>query len=191
MTSSPIPPSTLDRVLVAQLAVAWAGEGGDEPRLAWWDTELMNEFGGEDLFRRLTPSTWRWAVLQGVRDTARRHDAASRAEAHDPDRLVSLFRLGFEVDERLDERLQDLKRSGRDPAHALPALHEVVRDIWDPEHFAAWVRGHGSADHVAAPAGRRLRGEPPQSLELLVGRLVGVLAPLGRSYPLPHYRIAG
>src|SRR5690606_21039027 len=91
----------LDRILTAQLAVAWAGEGGEEPRLGWWRCDLCSEFGGEDLFRRLLPHTWHWAVLEGAREAARRHDAALRQQDHDPDRLVSLYSLGFEADERL------------------------------------------------------------------------------------------
>ena len=48
--------------------------------------------------KRLAPQTWRWAVLQSVREAARRADAAGRAKAADPDALVSLFRFGFEID---------------------------------------------------------------------------------------------
>ncbi len=75
---SPIPSSELDRVLTAQLALAWAGESGEEPRLRWWRSDLASEFGGEDLFQRLLPHTWRWAVLQGAREAARRRDAEAR-----------------------------------------------------------------------------------------------------------------
>ena len=60
----PIPRSELDQVLAAQLALAWAGEAGEEPRLGWWRSDLTSEFGGEDLFQRLLPRTWRWATLQ-------------------------------------------------------------------------------------------------------------------------------
>ncbi len=184
----PPPISTLDRVLVAQLAVAWAGERGEQPRLGWWRTDLASEFGGEDLFRRVLPASWRWATLQAAREAARRVDAAARARDHDPDRLISLFRLGFTIDERLDERLQDLKRSGRSPDEALPGLREVVLPEWRRADFASWVEAHGPADTQPAPGGRRLRGDPPTSLELLVDRLVAALSPLGGEYPLPHYR---
>ena len=126
MTLTAIPTATLDRVLTAQLAVAWAGESGETRCLGWWRTDHASEFGGEDLFRRLLPTTWRWAVLQALREVARRHDERGRLRDHDADRLVSLFHLGFEVDEKLDERLQDLKRAGRDPVEALPGLREIV-----------------------------------------------------------------
>jgi hypothetical protein len=178
----------LDRVLVAQLALAWAGESGEEHRLRWWRSDLTSEFGGEDLFQRLLPRTWRWATLQGAREAARRRDAEERAKDHDPDRIVSLYRLGFEMDERLDERLQDLKASGKEPLAALPGLGEVLADGWRPERFASWIRAHGEVDFVKVPIGRRLRGEPPESLVALVQKLIAALSPLGDEYPLPHYR---
>ena len=183
-----IPRSELDGILTIQLVVAWAGEGGEEPRLGWWRSDLTSEFGGEDLFQRLLPRTWRWATLQGAREAARRRDAEARRKDHDPDSLLSLFRLGFEVDERLDERFHDLKASGKDPIEVLPALWEVLSDTWQAQSFAKWVNSHGKADAVTSPAGRKLKGEPPESLELLVQKLVAALAPLGEDYPLPHFR---
>lgn len=119
--------SSLDAILTLQLAVAWAGEGGEEPRLGWWRTDLASEFGGEDLFRRLLPHSWRWAALEAVREAARRHDASLRSEAHDADAIYSLYRFGFETDERLDERLAELKRGSDSPARALVGLAAVVR----------------------------------------------------------------
>ncbi|NOY28208.1 MAG: BREX-6 system BrxE protein [Oligoflexia bacterium] len=185
---TPIPTSTLDHILAAQLIVAWAGESGEEPRLGWWRTDLVSEFGGQDLFGRLLPHTWRWAVLQGAREAARRRDASMRAKAHDPDQLITLFRLGFTIDERLDERLRDLKTTGRDPAKALPVLGEIVGEDWDRDAFSSWINAHPGSDAVAAPAGRRLKGAMPDSLELLAEHLVAALAPLADAYPLPHYR---
>ena len=186
--ASPIPRSELDQVLAAQLAIAWAGEAGEEPRLGWWRSDLTSEFGGEDLFQRLLPRTWRWATLQGAREAARRRDAEARAKDHDPDRILSLFRLGFEVDERLDERFQELKASGKDPSRHCPPSAKSSPTGGSRAKFADWVRGHGEADVVTAPVGRRLKGEPPESLGLLVQKLVAALAPLGDEYPLPHYR---
>ena len=71
--------SDLDLALTAQIAVAWAGEGGEEPRLGWWQTDLVSEFGGEDLLRRLLPKTYPWAMLQAVREAGRRKDEELRA----------------------------------------------------------------------------------------------------------------
>jgi hypothetical protein len=184
----PIPTPEVDALLTAQLAVAWAGEKGEEPRLGWWRSDLVSEFGGEDLFKRLLPSTWRWATLQGVRAAAIRRDRELRAKDHDPDRMLSLFSLGFEIDERVDERLQQLKRSGQDPSIALPGLSDAITAIWDKSGFADWVSGHEKTEFVASPVGRRIKGSAPGSLDGIVRRLVGALYPLSDEYPLPHYR---
>jgi hypothetical protein len=188
MGSPPHPASTLDAVLTAQIAVAWAGEGGDEPRLSWWRTDLASEFGGEDLFQRLVPSTWRWAVLQAVREAARRHDTERRKQGHDADRLLTLFHHGPEVDGLLDERLQDLKRSGRAPTSALPGLQEVMQDDWDATSFEEWLSARAPVATVTSPSGRRLRGEVPASLEHRSDKLLAALLPLAGQYPLPHFR---
>lgn len=186
---TPIPLSDIDFALTAQLVVAWAGETGEEKRLGWWRSDLVSEYGGEDLFRRLLPSTWPWAVLQGARETARRRDAELRRQDHDPDRIISLFNFGFELDERIEERFQDLKRSGRNPDDALPGLG-VIGDEWSRTRFLEWVDGHGDADVAPTPIGRRLKGSPPSGLEPLVRKLVAALAPAEDSYPLPHFRRA-
>ena len=177
----------IDSILTAQLAIAWAGEGGEEPRLGWWKTDLQSEFGGEDFFRRLLPNSWEWAVLQAIREAAQRTDAHLREQDHDADRILSLFCFGFEIDERVDERLLDLKRAGTTPIEALPGLQEVVSKDWDAGQFTQWLEGHGSASFTTVPAGRRLKGKPP-SLELTVQHLVAGFQPLSDAYPLPHYR---
>ncbi len=186
---APIPMSDIDMALTSQLVVAWAGETGEERRLGWWRSDLVSEYGGEDLFRRLLPGTWRWAVFQGAREAARRKDAEVRRRDHDPDRIVSLFSLGFELDERIEERFQDLKRSGRAPDEALPGL-AVVREGWRRDRFSDWVVGHGETDASTSPVGRRLKGGPPIALDQLVRKLVAGLAPPAESYPLPHFRRA-
>jgi len=185
---APLPLSELDFALTAQFIVAWAGEGGEEPRLKWWRSDMVSEFGGEDLFRRLLPHTWEWAVLQAAREAARRKDAELRAKDHDPDQILSLFSLGFELDERLEERLQDLKRSGALPQEALSGIKDGIRPEWSRDAFFDWVAGHGTADTTSAPAGRRLKGTPPISLDATVRQLVAGLAPTSDAYPLPHFR---
>jgi len=180
----------LDHLLTAQLAIAWAGESGEELefRLGWWETELCCEDGGEDLFLRLTPGSWAWATLQSVRESARRTDAESRGDNYDPDSLISLYRLGFMLDERAEERLSDLKRTGRSPQDALPGLRDLVDSGWSPEAFGSWVKSHGKPNVVKDPVGVRLRGKPPSSLRELVDNLVAAHWPFPDSYPLPHYR---
>ena len=185
--------SDLDLALTAQIAVAWAGEGGEEPRLGWWQTDLVSEFGGEDLLRRLLPKTYPWAILQAVRQAAQRKDEALRAKTSDPDQLVTLYRFGFELDEQIDERLQSHKRSGRPPHEALPGLKEVLGSTlhgpWDGDQFLLWVGAHGPGQAEATPTGRLLKGVVPAGLDRKVVQLVAALAPLADSYPLPHFRV--
>lgn len=186
----PVPRSAIDAILTAQIVVGWAGEAGSNPRLGWWRSDLVSEFGGDDLFQRLLPHTWRWAVLQGVREAARRHDAALRARDHNPDRLLSLFNLGFELDELINERLQALKRAGGRPTTALPGLAEPLQPDWNQPAFTDWVEAHSKADYSPAPVGRLIKHPPPSSPETLVSQLVAALLPLGPEYPLPHFRRA-
>jgi hypothetical protein len=182
--------SDIDYLLTAQIGVAWAGEAGEDPRLGWWRTDLVSEYGGEDLFMRLTPHTWRWALLQGVREAAWRKDRDLRGRDHNPERLLSLFHFGAETDERVEERLHQLKGSGQAPVEALPGLREALGEGWDRERFAEWVLGHGRAAFEPAPAGRRLEGEPSRSVRRRVDALVAALAPFAQDYPLPHYRLS-
>lgn len=182
----PLPLSEIDLALTAQFLVAWAGEGGEERRLGWWRSDLVSEFGGIDLFQRLLPSTWRWAVFQAARETARRTDAALRRQDHNPDRILSLFNLGFELEERLEERLLELKRAGRSPDEALPGLALMAQD-WSPTGFWEWVDSHGEVNTTLTPTGRRIKGEPPTALAPLIHALVAALAPQSDAYPLPHF----
>jgi len=184
---SPVPMSDIDLALSAQIVVAWAGESGEDKHLGWWRSDLISEFGGEDLLRRLLPSTWPWAVLQGARETARRKDAELRQQDHNPDRIVSLFNLGFDLNERIEDRFQELKRSGGDPQEALPGL-AIIAGGWDHARFSDWVEGHGHADASATPIGRRIKGQPPAGLDQRVRKLVAALASAPDSYPLPHFK---
>ncbi len=185
--SRAISDTVIDAVLSAQIAVAWAGEAGETTRLGWWKTDLMSEFGGEDLFKRLLPKTWDWAVVQGLREAARRHDAELRSKVHDPDAVISLYRLGFAVDERADERLLELKRLGTTPDVAFPAFAELVGASWARKPFEAWVDAHGDAKYEIVPNARQLKGALPGNLEHVVKSLVSALLPLVDQYPLPHY----
>lgn len=185
-----LPTSIVDAILTAQLVVAYAGEGGEDARLGWWRTDLVSEFGGQDLFQRMLPNSWAWAVLESAREAARRHDASLRAQDHNADRLLSLFSLGFALDERVNERLADLKRAGQSPQQALPVLAELIQEEWNQDAFVAWLEGHARVESVAAPVGRRIKAAPPASPEALVSQLVAGLLPLSESYPLPHFRRA-
>ena len=182
----PLPQSTLDLILSLQIAVAWAGEADTEPpRLGWWRTGMIDPDGGEDLFRRLAPKTWRWAVVQATREAARRVDADARARASDPDRLYSLFRFGFKTDEQLTERLAELKRDHEDPNEGLPLLRGVMT-AWDREALSDFLTGLTACDHTATPTGRLIRGAIPAP-DLAAKKLAAALLPLTDRYPAPHF----
>ena len=183
-----IPLSDLDWLLTAQIAVAWAGEKGEERRLGWWDCDLTSELGGEDLFQSLLPATWAWATLQAARAGATRRDAAMRALGSDPDAVLTLFFQGFFIDELAEERLRDLKGSGKTPLVALPGLCEVIRKPWSREGFAGWLAAFNAPETEPTPLGRRIKGAIPEGLDRRVRQLLGALNPLADNYPLPHYR---
>jgi hypothetical protein len=180
----------LDALLTLQLAVAWAGErSSDAPRLGWWSTDMVSEYGGLDFFARLTPRTAPWAALEVAREAARRTDAAARSRDANPDRLRSLFSFGFEIDEQLADRLAFHKRSGKSPEQALPELGKLLAH-WDPDEFAAWAKSGPAAKTANEPTGRRLTSAIPDDPVEIARRLVHALFPLTDSYPCPHVRHA-
>ncbi len=108
--TAPIPTATLDTILALQLFVAWAGESREHTkRLGWWATDLVDATGGGDFMARLLPRTHAWASLEAVREAARRVDEQGRRGMADPDQVRSLYFLGFDIDERLSERLAEHK----------------------------------------------------------------------------------
>lgn len=180
----------LDVLLTLQLATAWAGErSGDEPRLGWWATDMVSEFGGHALFARLTPRTARWAALEVAREAARRTDAAARGRDANPDRLRSLFSMGFAVDEQLADRLALHKRSEDPPEVALPELGTLLAR-WDRDAFAAWATRGPKPNTANEPSGRRLTSAMPDDPVEVGRRLVHALVPFSDSYPCPHVRNA-
>ena len=179
----------LDEILKLQLVVAWAGEANtDPPRLGWWRTGMCDEFGGEDLLKRLTPRTWSWAVFESVRAAAKRVDDRIRRTAEDPDHLVTLYHLGFETDEQIDERLLELKQSGVSTNDAFPELAKLCAD-WSAERFAVWLGKFGESDYSATATGRRLKGKIPGDLCEAAKKLAAAVLPLEKEYVLPHFRV--
>ena len=189
----------LDRILTAQIIVAWAGEGGEAAqRLGWWQSQMVVEFGGQDLFMRLLPRTWRWAILQTAREAARLRDLElRRAHSADPDALLSLFHLGAEVDELLHERLLDHKQSERAPHVVLPELEGLLMEggelieAWSAPRFWEWAQRHPRVEAQITPAGRQLKWDGGADRAQLVPRLVAALwpAPENGKYPLPHVKV--
>jgi len=184
-----VPDSSVDAILALQLSVAWAGEGRSQPRrLGWWQTDLVDEEGGGDLLARLLPNTHVWASLGAVRDAARRVDERARKVSATPDRLVTLFQLGFELDEQLAERIAHHRRHRALPADVLGAGFLVALKF-DLATFESFVRQCGPVQFEDAPGGRLLKGAPPADALERVQQLVAALAPFPTTYPMPHFRI--
>lgn len=180
----------LDRILALQLLVAWAGEGRSEPRrLGWWDTDLVDEAGGGDLLARLAPRTHLWASLELVREAARRADQAARRQHGDPDRLRSLYFLGFELDERLHDRLTELKRQGKPPETVLPLPLKLGAEF-DRDRVIDLLSKPGKvAFDKVPPVGRQLKGAASAAPEAMVDALAAALVPLADEYPLPFFKV--
>jgi 3',5'-cyclic AMP phosphodiesterase CpdA len=188
--TAPVADKALDQILATQLTVAWAGEGRCSPRrLAWWDTDLVDDAGGGDFLARLLPQTHAWASLEAVREAARRTDARARGKMADPDKMRTLFFLGFELDEQIGDRLALLKRDGRKPAEALPLPLPLTADF-SKEKLVVALHG-GDAVFTVVPGGRQMKGKIPDAPDAVVARLAAALVPLADQYPLPFYPLEG
>lgn len=188
--ASPLTDATLDAILAIQFTVAWAGEGRrPRGRLGWWDTDLIDDDAGGDLLVRLLPQTHAWASLEAVREAARQTDAKARAKMAAPDSVRTLFFLGFEADEQLNDRLASLKREGRPPAAALPLPLPLTTDF-SKEKLAAALTHH-AASFTVMPGARQLKGPLPRSPDAMVGQLAAALFPLVDQYPLPFFKLEG
>ena len=186
----PIPDETLDAILAVQLTVAWAGERRCEPRrLGWWDTDLIDEAGGGDFFKRLLPQTHAWAALEAVREAGRRTDSKARGKMADPDQMRTLFFLGFELDEQLGDRLRALKRAGSPPSAALP-LPFVLGAEFSKGALGAALKDDGIT-YTVVPGGRLLEGAQPARPDAMVRCVAAALLPFVEQYPLPFYRFEG
>jgi hypothetical protein len=188
--STIIQEQTLDAILAIQVTIAWAGEGRCSPRrLGWWETDLIDEAGGGDFLARLLPQTHAWASLEAVREAARRTDAKARARMADPDRMRTLYFLGFDVDEQLGDRLAAHKRSGRAPAQTLVLPLPLTADF-SKEKLVSSIGG-GDVAFNTVPNGRQVKGRRPDAVDLVVKRLAAALVPLAAQYPLPFYALEG
>ncbi len=184
------PTSAIDAILAVQLIVAWAGESREHTkRLGWWQTDLVDATGGGDFMARLLPRTHAWASLEAVREAARRVDEQGRRGMAEPDQVRSLYFLGFDIDERLSERLAEHKRSGVAPAQALP-LPQALDAPFSAERFSESLLAQGKAPGFdVVPGGRQLEGAMPGDLDVAVRNLAAALVPPPERYPLPFYRV--
>lgn len=151
---------------------------------------MVSKYGGLALLGQIAPRSAQWAAFEAAREAARRVEEKARSRDADPDRIVSLFRLGFEVDEQLQDRLVEHKRRGADVEVVLPRLSALVGE-WERDRFIAWAREGGDEPNVVSdPGGRRLTGAPPADRVVAARRLVRALVPPTGTYPFPHYRDA-
>jgi len=107
----------------------------------------------------------------------------------DPDQIRSIYFLGFDVDERLAERLAELKRSGAIPARALPLPLELGAPFSADNFTKALGSGAKPPAYDVVPGGRQLRGAMPLRLDEAVRSLAAALVPLPDKYPLPFFRV--
>lgn len=176
--------SQIDEILAIQVLVAWAGEALCVPRrLGWWRTDLVDGAGGGDLFRRLTPRAPKWAALGAVRAAAIRVERAIRTSLPDADSLQSIFHLGFEVDERLEDRLAQHRRAGQGPEESLP-LGLDLDAPFNPEVFSRRIAPEPGKYEVM-PRARLVSVRPDADLVHVVSQLAAALLPLSGAYPFP------
>ncbi|MCP4655877.1 MAG: BREX-6 system BrxE protein [bacterium] len=185
-----LPAADLDAILALQLMVAWAGEAQSQPpRLGWWRTDLVDRDGGAGLLFDLLPRTWRWASLQATRKAATRVDQRARQQMARSDRVRTLFHWGFQVDEKLDERLRVHKQALVDPDDVLP-FPLRLGDAFDRDGFSAVISAFGDVEARVVPDGRELLEVPDAPVEI-ARALTAALLPLARTWPAPFYRTAG
>lgn len=181
-----------DKILALQMAVAWAGEGLCEPkRLNWWRTDLIDPAGGGYLFQELFPKTRAWASLEAVRKVAIVQDKQMRQNMAQPDQVRTLFFWGFAVDEQLDDRLLEHKRSGKEPIDVLPLPIDPGSRFTKTDFEEAIRVPNLTIDFQIVPGGREIKGQIPDALELRARNLAAGLLPLTDQYPLPFYRSQG
>jgi hypothetical protein len=179
----------LDSLLSLQLLVAWSGEGLSEPkRLNWWRTDLVDEGGGGDFLLRLLPKTHQWAALSAVRQAAIQVDRQMRLESSNPDSLRTLFFWGFDVDEKLSERLADHKRSGITVGEVMPKLSNLQKTFSMDEFKIVLQSKQQQVKFNILPSGREVLGTIPDALDQRAEMLMSALCPLAERYPMPFYR---
>ena len=187
LASSAIAPEELDAVLMLQFFIAWAGEGlTDPPRLNWWNTQLLDEWGGEDLFKRLLPRTYKWALLEATRQAAIQVDRQKRLNLAQPDRVCTLFFWGFGIDEKLEERLLSHKQTGSKPQDILDFSLDLEQEF-EEKAFEESIDSKTKSQVV--PEGREIKETMPESIADIAKNLVSGLIPLADKYPMPFYRL--
>jgi hypothetical protein len=179
--------STLDHVLALQFTVAWLGEG--HGRRNWWRSGLVDQDGGLDFFERVAPCRPAWIALDAARRAATAVDGSLRRRSG-VHRLRTLFHFDFEINERLEQRLIDLRAEGGDPFDrlALPFRPDTERET---DAAVAFLSDQTATEPVYAPSpsGRELPGPPPAALDRAASVLAATLVPPADGYPMAHFRL--
>lgn len=179
--------NTLDTIIALQMTVGWAGEGlCVPPRLGWWNTDLIDELGGGDLFQRLFPKSHLWASLEMVRKVAIHADKLARMRAANPDQIRTLFHWGYEIDESLRQRLRELKFLGLPPTSVLP-FPAALYEPFSKAEFERAIAYDPKVNFEITPIGRAIAGVMPQELDLCALILASALLPLASTYPMPFF----
>jgi|JFJP01.1.fsa_nt_gi hypothetical protein len=175
----------LDLILDWQMTIAWAGEANCEPsRLGWWRTDLIDDLGGGDLLARLLPRTKVYAGWESARQAAIATDRRARQRMANPDKLRTIFFWGFDLDEKLHDRLAARKRLSENLK--LPLAWE---DGFDREAIAKQISDRcGESKYELVAGGREIRRSDSDQQNLLF--LVAALVPFDQNYSMPFYRIA-
>ncbi|MGI5845447.1 MAG: BREX-6 system BrxE protein [Candidatus Xenobium sp.] len=202
MSTHLVSTATTDQILALQFLVGWAGEGHCEPsRLGWWRTDVVDEMGGGDFFRRLLPRTYPWASLEAARRAAMLADRKARSMMADPDGVRTLFFWGFELDEQLTGRIRDLKMGGKEledgevqplaPTATLPFPEGLYPGgYFDRQRLEEALRALApDAAYQALPTGRQVKAPLPGDPARAARMLAGCLVPLGTEYIPPFFRL--
>jgi hypothetical protein len=191
MLATKVTTDTLDKILALQITVAWAGEGACEPkRLDWWRTDLIDEYGGGDLFGRLFPKTHQWASLEAVRQAAIQVDKRKRLEMAKPDDVRTLFFWGYIIDEQLGQRLAFYKQGCENPLRSLPYFPVDIYKSFSRNEFESSIRiPNYKVNFKVVPNGREIGDGMLEALDEGAKKLAAALLPLADSYPMPFFRL--
>ncbi|MBI5547481.1 MAG: BREX-6 system BrxE protein, partial [Deltaproteobacteria bacterium] len=101
----------------------------------------------------------------------------------------TLFFFGFDLDERLAERLAEHKRGTVAPAEALP-LPVSIDSKFSADGLTEALHAMGKTPaYDVVPVGRQLKAAMPDALDLAARHLVTALLPFSEQYPMPFYRV--
>jgi hypothetical protein len=118
-------------------------------------------------------------------------DAAGRAKHGDGDKLRTIFFLGFDLNEKLGDRLAVHKRDRRVPEDVLTFPFPLAGKFPQVAVAQFLATDGPAAFEKVPPIGRRLKGTIPKGPDRLVAVLAAALLPPTDQYPMPFHRPGG